>query len=152
MKFILTLILTISFIPFAFASEQFDETVQFNLLVDGLNNSKGNLMVAIYDNSQAFPSHPEMAIKLGKIKAMEGSMGIGFPEFTPGIYAIAIFQDENENGKLDTNIVGMPKEPFGFSNNPKINFRAPTFEEAKIELHSSEEIFPIHLNHMFFAQ
>lgn len=148
MKSILTLILTFSILPIASANQQLDESVQLNLLVSGLNNSKGNLMLAIYDNPQAFPSHPDLAFRLGKVKAMEGSMGIGFPEFKPGIYAIAVFQDENENGKLDTNIVGMPKEPFGFSNNPKINFRAPTFDEAKIELHSSEQAFPIQLNHM----
>lgn len=51
-----------------------------------------------------------------------------------GTYAIAISQDVNGNGKQDTNWIGIPKEPYGFSNNAKGKMGPPDFEDAKFEL------------------
>ena len=55
-------------------------------------------------------------------------------ELKPGKYALALFLDANKNKKLDTNIVGAPKERFGFSNNPRILFGAPNFNECDFEV------------------
>lgn len=48
----------------------------------------------------------------------------------PGVYAAQIFHDLNENGKLDTNALGIPKEPYGFSNNKKGIFGKPKFKDV----------------------
>jgi len=63
--------------------------------------------------------------------AGEHSIEVTIENIPPGEYAISIFHDENDNGKLDTNFIGIPKEPYGFSNNPVIKLRPPTFMEAK---------------------
>ena len=55
-------------------------------------------------------------------------------ELRPGRYALALFLDANKNQKLDTNMVGAPKERFGFTNNPKIMFGAPNFSECEFEV------------------
>jgi uncharacterized protein (DUF2141 family) len=56
-----------------------------------------------------------------------------------GAYAISIFQDENRNGELDSNFIGIPKEPYGFSNNLK-KMRPPSFEEALFEYEANEVV------------
>ena len=60
-------------------------------------------------------------------------------------YSILIFQDLNNNQYLDQWIFG-PKEPFGFSQNPTINYRSPTFKETLITITSNKTI-TIKLNH-----
>jgi uncharacterized protein (DUF2141 family) len=55
-------------------------------------------------------------------------------------YAITIFHDENNNKKLDKNFFGIPKEGFGFSNNPKISFSEPSFKEYSFELKEHKKI------------
>jgi len=56
-----------------------------------------------------------------------------FTDLAPGQYALRLMHDENDNGKLDTNLVGMPTEGYGFSNNPQV-MRAATFEEARFDV------------------
>jgi uncharacterized protein (DUF2141 family) len=55
----------------------------------------------------------------------------------PGKYAFKFIHDENDNEKLDTNWIGIPKEGFGYSNNPNLNFGPPTFEKTIFELNES---------------
>lgn len=55
-----------------------------------------------------------------------------FKDVAPGRYAVMVTHDENGNGKLDTNMIGMPTEGYGFSNNPNV-MRKPTFDEAVFE-------------------
>lgn len=62
-----------------------------------------------------------------------GEVSLIFKDLAPGKYAIRVMHDENDNGKLDTNAVGMPTEGYGFSNNPVV-MRPATFEEATFEV------------------
>ena len=70
----------------------------------------------------------------GRMLAPEGeTTRLVFDDIAPGRYAVMVTHDENGNGKLDTNIVGMPTEGYGFSNNPRV-MRKPTFEEAAFDV------------------
>ena len=66
------------------------------------------------------------------IKASTGPLHYTFHHVPPGTYAVAAFHDANGNGKLDT-MMGIPKEGFAFSRNPKMQPRAPHFNEASFE-------------------
>ena len=66
-------------------------------------------------------------------KVAGDTLEIAIPDLAPGKYAIRLMHDENDNGKLDTNLVGMPTEGYGFSNNPRV-MRAATFDEALFEV------------------
>ena len=57
-----------------------------------------------------------------------------FGDVLPGKYAIAFFQDENGNGKLDTKRFGVPSEPFGFSRDAMGKLGPPSFEAAALDL------------------
>lgn len=74
----------------------------------------------------------------------KGTVTLHFANLAPGNYAISVMHDENGNGKLDSNILGIPKEAYGFSNNPRV-MRKPTYDEAKFELGSSDKTVRIDL-------
>ncbi len=99
-----------------------------------IQHAKGSLYVGIY-NSEADFLKPEKAV-LKKIVpvAAAGTLDLNLPELAPGVYALSCFHDLNGNGKLDTNLFGVPTEPYGFSNNARPKFRAPNWAEAKFEV------------------
>ena len=65
---------------------------------------------------------------------------ISFDQLPPGTYAVAVFHDKNNNGILDKNMLGIPLERYGFSNNARETFSAPSFNSASIDLSSDKAI------------
>ena len=92
----------------------------------------GKTKIGIYD-SKGFPS-------LGKeidgidIEVKGASATYVFKNIPAGKYVIAVFQDSNVDGKLNTNMFGVPKEPYGFSNNKYGMFGPPDFEDVSFEV------------------
>jgi uncharacterized protein (DUF2141 family) len=66
------------------------------------------------------------------MRAKPGSQSVEFPDLPPGRYAVIVFHDENDNGLLDKNGLGIPIEGYGFSNNATGFFSAPSFDDAAI--------------------
>ena len=94
---------------------------------------KGNLYIGIYDSEQAFMKTPQAKYK--QIIAVDkADMLVSITDLPPGTYAVSCFQDVNDNKKLDKNMVGIPSEPYGFSNNARPSFRAPTWGECTFNL------------------
>ena len=67
-----------------------------------------------------------------------------FKDLKPGEYAVMITHDENGNGKMDTNVMGMPLEGYGFSNNPQV-MRKPTWDEARFTVTDSDVAIDVEL-------
>jgi uncharacterized protein (DUF2141 family) len=67
-----------------------------------------------------------------------------FADLAPGTYAVLVMHDENGNGKLDSNMLGIPKEGYGFSNNPHV-MRQPTWDETKFELTAVDQAIEIEI-------
>jgi uncharacterized protein (DUF2141 family) len=61
-------------------------------------------------------------------------------DMPPGLYSAVAYHDQNGNGKLDRHFFGMPKEPYGFSNNARNKLGIPTFEDSRFEITSSQTI------------
>ncbi len=98
--------------------------------VSQVKTKKGELFIAFFKPGSKFPEQDGRYE--GKVVALgdKETILVDF-EILPGEYAVAIFQDLNKNKKLDRNAIGIPKEPFGFSNNVKPKFSSPKFEECK---------------------
>jgi uncharacterized protein (DUF2141 family) len=103
-----------------------------DLTVTDLRTQQGSLRIAIAD-SEAGWSDTEKAVAGTVRKAQGTEQKFHFPDLPPGSYAVMVMHDENDNGELDSNFMGMPIEGYGFSNNPGV-MRKPTFEEARFEL------------------
>ena len=91
----------------------------------------GNIRAAVYSSADAFKKGQPTTGTTGAVS--NGKTELEIRDLTPGTYGIALFHDLNGNGELDRNLLGVPNEPFGFSNNPVIKFSAPKFEEFKFE-------------------
>lgn len=70
----------------------------------------------------------------GSAPAAKGSVTVTVPEVRPGRYAVQIYHDENGNGRLERNFIGIPKEGYGFSNDIKPGFGPPNFDAAAIDM------------------
>ena len=105
----------------------------------------GILHLAIYNSKEVFESDrgdkpgSQPGIESGVTKKIgKGTYRDSF-EIPPGTYAIGLYIDENENEKLDTNFLGIPKEQYGFSNNAKA-FGIPKFEAASFALDTYKKV------------
>lgn len=96
--------------------------------------AKGSLYVGVYDSEADFLKPEKACLKKIIPVTATGSIDLDLPELAPGVYALSAFHDLNGNGKLDTNIFGIPTEPYCFSNNARPKFRAPNWAEAKFEV------------------
>ena len=98
--------------------------------IGGLRNDKGQVVCAIYSSADGFPKKEEKALAHVTSSISAGHAVCEFPGLTAGTYAISVFHDENSNGKLDTNFMGIPREGVGASNNAKGHFGPPKFGAA----------------------
>ena len=94
-------------------------------------SNKGNIGIVVFNSDNGFPEAAEKAVYKKFIAAKEFPHTIDLPS---GEYAISVFHDENENQKLDTNFISIPKESFGFSNNVLGLMGPPSFEKAKFQV------------------
>jgi uncharacterized protein (DUF2141 family) len=101
---------------------------QIHVQIDGLRNDKGQLMCALI-TSDMWPSKKDRSVAHSKSDIQQGQAVCDFSGVTPGTLAVSVFHDENSNGKLDRNLLGMPKEGVGVSNNAAGHFGPPKFED-----------------------
>lgn len=105
------------------------ETASLRVTIDGFRNANGRAAIALFDDPEAFPEQSRAAF--GKVSSIKGGVAtVTFEDIEPGVYAVAVLHDENLNDKMDFNLVGMPLEGYGFSNDASGTFGPPDFEEA----------------------
>ena len=96
-----------------------------------IKNSIGTVDCALFNSSTGFPTEfLRSASRVMVLKIHQTRARCDFEDIQPGTYAIAVIHDENMNGKLDTNVFGIPREGYGFSKDAKALFGAPTFSAA----------------------
>ena len=109
----------------------FNINYSLNINIENINPSKGQLMIAVYNSKQLYMKTDKAVSK--QILKLNGKNAefIQFKDLPMGEYSVAVIHDENNNGKLDTNIFGIPTEAYGFSNNIRPKFRAANWDETK---------------------
>lgn len=115
------------------------ETLTVKVNVSGFSSNKGQAYVALFNTSESFPTYGKQLI--GKIvEIQDQACTVSFGNLAKGSYAVAVYHDLNKNKKLDKNLFGMPTESYGFSNNARATFSAPSFNDAKIECNKDRSI------------
>ena len=107
--------------------------------VAGVENPEGTIEVALFTSQEGFLKS-EAAFRTESAKTLKGATNLLFENLPEGTYALAVFQDRNENRKLDTNWLGIPKEPMGFSNAGMKAFGPPSFEDCHLDLREDSRI------------
>jgi uncharacterized protein (DUF2141 family) len=105
---------------------------ELRVTVRGLPVEQGELRVALYDSASGFRA--EKRFRGVILPARKGDVRADFTDLPLGRYGIAVLQDLNGNGKLDTNFIGMPTEPYGFGNDAKVNLAPPAFDEMAVTI------------------
>ncbi|HKJ84236.1 MAG TPA: DUF2141 domain-containing protein [Mariprofundaceae bacterium] len=96
-----------------------------------IRNSTGTVACALFESPTGFPiNFLQNATNAMIIKIHKSEARCDFEDIPPGTYAMAVIHDENMNGKLDTNWLGIPKEGYGFSNDARAKLGPPSFSAA----------------------
>jgi uncharacterized protein (DUF2141 family) len=118
-----------------------------SIRVDGLKNQKGQICLSIFSSSQGFPGNSKRALKAQCLKVTETPQTVTFPNLKAGNYAVAIFHDANGDNNLNSNVLGIPTEGFGFSQNPRIRTGAPKFGDSAVLVAGSSTNIQIQLQY-----
>lgn len=108
---------------------------RFSIVVDvgGLRSAKGNVLACLTADAATFPDcQKDPRAQSLTVPAREGET-LTFPDVLPGRYAIALFHDENANGRMDK-MVMIPKEGYGFSRDAPVRFGPPSFRATAFTL------------------
>ena len=113
--------------------------ISLEMEINNLQSNNGPLYIRILDEN-------ENPVIVGTSPVINYSARISFDSISPGKYAIQFFHDENENQKMDFNLIGIPKEKFGSSNNVKPVLGPPKFEKMLFNLTKNKKIIMIPVN------
>lgn len=134
-----TLIRIVSIIAISVISAQLNAQDRYHITVnvEGASSNDGKIFLALYKVKANFLKQP---FKDLKSEISNEGCEVTFEDLPAGIYAVSIFHDENNNGKMDTNFMGIPREDYGCSNGAKGFMGPPKWEDAKFELKENKSI------------
>lgn len=124
------------------SSAEAGRNTQINVPVTNVRSSHGTVFVALYERGGWLV--PGRFLAYRRIKAHRGTTVAHFQGVPEGQYGLAVFHDENNNGKVDTNVLGLPKEGFGFSR--KSPLRKPRWPEVAFDVRPRAHS-PVHLRY-----
>jgi len=107
------------------------EQYQLTLLVENIEQVTGSVKACIVDQKEDFLSECVFSVSQ---KLNTEDCQITFENIPAGTYAVSLYHDENDDGELNSGMFRIPKEPYGFSNNPKSRFGPPDFEDCTFQV------------------
>lgn len=114
-----------------------------SLEIEPVASSTGTLQVAVYDSEEGFR---KKAVRAVKVAAVAGVTRLQIDGLPAGDYAVMLFHDLDGNGRLDSNLLGIPKEPWGGSVGSKSLFGPPSWSDARFTLPETGLTVPVRLN------
>jgi len=101
--------------------------------VIGMESGRGEIQYALYNSPKNFPTRKGRIAK-GAVSVTLPKSRIVLKGLKQGLYAVAVFHDENLNNEFDQGVFGIPLETYGFSNDVRGFFSAPNFDDAKFQV------------------
>jgi uncharacterized protein (DUF2141 family) len=130
----------LSFFLFALCPSFFAQNT-LTLEIKNIRNASGCILISLYSTEDGFPNNADKALKKGKLSSVsKESVIFTFKDVVPGTYAVSVFHDEDCNGQMKTNVLGIPLEGTGASNNARGRFGPPKFADAKFSLSADKRI------------
>ena len=96
--------------------------------VAGVRNGHGHVLAALCDRREFLSERCRLN---GAVEARPGSVLVRVTSVPPGTYAVQAWHDENDNGRIDRDMLGIPREGIGFSRDAPIRFGPPSFKDAQ---------------------
>ena len=113
------------------------------LNIDNVPTAPSRMFVALYDSAESMKENKPSMSKI--VDVTSNQTIVVFPALDAGTYAFVAFADENSNGKLDTNFIGIPTERYGFSNNAMGLMGPPSFDAASVRVENERKTIAIKL-------
>ncbi|EAZ89686.1 DUF2141 domain-containing protein [Crocosphaera chwakensis] len=113
--------------------------------IDGVSDRQGQICFSLFKSSRGFPDSGNDAVDKRCVKITETPPKITFNDLPPNTYAVAVFWDNNSDGELNRNFLGVPTEKFGFSSNPVIRTGPPKFSDSAILITGKNQVISIKL-------
>jgi len=136
MNTLIKILVTVA-INIAIVIAQGDRAYDITVNVEDIESNDGKVFLALYNSESSFLDKTYK----GTISKIENNKcTVEFKDVPPGTYAVSIFHDENDNGKMDSNFMGIPKEDYGCSNNAKGFMGPPKWKDAKFQLKEDTSI------------
>jgi len=113
-----------------------------------IKNNKGTIGCALFESQDGFPiEYLRFATNIIVLKIRDTQARCDFVDIPAGTYALVVIHDENMNGELDADWLGIPIEGYGFSNDAKAMLGPPTFSEAAFSYQGQDMALSISLNY-----
>lgn len=106
--------------------------------IEGVSSARGMVYASIFLSAEGFPGDKGKAYAYREAPAVNGTVVLTFDEVPAGEFVVAVLHDADENQELSFNLLGMPKESFGFSRDARAMFGPPAFEKAAVSLQPGE--------------
>jgi uncharacterized protein (DUF2141 family) len=114
------------------------------VVIKNVKSDAGTVRLSVYNTDDQFM---KKELENAEVKAVNGQVVAVFKSLKPGTYAISVMHDANDNKELDSNMFGMPKEGFGFSNDAMGMFGPPDFKKASFQYSGKNQVV-INLRYM----
>jgi uncharacterized protein (DUF2141 family) len=124
-----------------------EETSTLTVNISGFRNAKGKADALLFVRPNGFPDDDSKAVDKDEVSIDPRTMSaqVVFKEVAQGFAAVIVLHDENMNRKIDKNFLGIPKEGYGTSNNPRKASHNPRWDEAKFQVTRPQEEIQIKL-------
>jgi uncharacterized protein (DUF2141 family) len=127
------------------AAETPEANAALDVLVTGFPNDQGNAFLGLYEDQQIYDDPDAKPSTAARLKVRAGRVHWRVEPLAPGGYAVRVYHDANGNERLDRARRGIPREHFGFSNNPPRRRGPALWEDARIELGPGDNQIEIEL-------
>ncbi|MCH9029352.1 MAG: DUF2141 domain-containing protein [Bacteroidetes bacterium] len=118
-------------------NNQTEKTGKLTVVITGLENDDGEVLITVSNSREDYESDDPSFIWVN-VKIENRKAEYTFEELPFGEYGIKLFHDENMDGELDSNFLGIPTEDYGFSNNARGTFGPADYDDAKFIFNQSE--------------
>jgi len=125
-----TWVFLLALLPTGLNAAQSTQQELLRVHITGIRSDKGRVMCALYASADGFAKDGNKALMQTSSPVADHQATCDFHDVHPGTYAVSVFHDENSNGRLDMNFMGIPREGVGTSNDAKGHFGPPKFEDA----------------------
>lgn len=103
---------------------------ELTIKISNIDKIKGEIKVGVFDTDTNFLKEGH-AIKNYSIKVKNNTATLTITDLPKGEYAITMYHDQNSDNECNRNFIGIPKEPYAFSNNVKPKVSAPKYKDCK---------------------
>jgi len=138
-------LLTCLLLTFAMTNVKAQNT---QITVSNIRSSKGKIMLSLFKDEKSFKDAKPFKTTSYEKKGLANGILVLKWQIEPGIYGMALLDDENQNTEMDKNLIGVPKEGFGFSDFYLEKLKAPSFNEFKTEIKSEGNKIQIKVKYM----